>query len=69
MEKLQTLPKNILMEAKTPFAQAMPAEYKQADAIEAYRNYYIHAKANMAAWRNGTPTWWPKGENNALHGS
>lgn len=41
----------------TPFAQAMPDEYKQDDPISAYRAYY-HTKQSFAHWRNGTPDWW-----------
>ena len=42
----------------TPFAQAMPDEYKRDDAVDAYRAYY-HSKT-FARWDKGTPapTWW-----------
>ena len=41
----------------TPFALAMPEEYKSDDAVQAYRNYY-HSKPKMQ-WRHGfTPHWW-----------
>lgn len=44
----------------TPFAQAMPDEYKKDDAIEAYKAYYIGAKANIATWNHSQkPDWWP----------
>ena len=39
----------------TPFAQAMPDEYKRADAVEAYRAYYMGDKAAIAEWNWGTP--------------
>ena len=43
----------------TPFAQAMPEEYKQEDAVSAYRNYYIKEKACFAKWEyTVTPDWW-----------
>ena len=45
----------------TPFAQAMPPEYKQADAVEAYRAYYKGDKAAFAKWEwptAQTPSWW-----------
>lgn len=44
----------------TPFALAMPDEFKQADAVEAYRAYYRGAKAGIAAWNKGrpAPAWW-----------
>ena len=40
----------------TPFAQAMPDEYKNEDAVAAYRAYY--RSKTFAAWRNGAPEWW-----------
>tara|TARA_B100001113_G_scaffold351171_1_gene349718 strand:+ start:2951 stop:3463 length:513 start_codon:yes stop_codon:yes gene_type:complete len=42
----------------TPFAQAMPDEYKDEDAVKAYRAYY-HSK-QFAKWEKGTPApdWW-----------
>jgi len=45
---------------RTPFAQAMPDEYKQENAVEAYRNYYIYEKKRFAKWEKGTPapSWW-----------
>lgn len=44
----------------TPFAQAMPDEFKHHDAVEAYRNYYIGAKSKIAVWNHSTkPSWWP----------
>lgn len=45
----------------TPFAQAMPADYKCADAVEAYRTYYINDKMRFATWTRGAsvPGWWP----------
>ena len=42
----------------TPFAQAMPDEFKHEDAVKAYRAYY-HSK-QFAKWEKGTPApdWW-----------
>lgn len=41
----------------TPFAQAMPEEYKQPSAVEAYRAYY--RSKPFVAWNKGsTPAWW-----------
>ena len=42
----------------TPFAQAMPDEYKDEDAVKAYRAYY-HSK-QFAKWEKGSPApdWW-----------
>ena len=44
------------------FAQAMPEQYKQADAVQAYRAYYQGEKARFAAWEKGraAPEWWVK---------
>jgi len=47
-------------EILTPFAQAMPDEYKvEGDAVQAYRNYYIGEKARFATWKEpgSTPEW------------
>ena len=43
---------------KTPFAQAMPDEYRDDDAVKAYQAYY-HSK-QFAKWEKGTPApdWW-----------
>jgi hypothetical protein len=39
---------------------AMPDVYKCDDPVEAYRNYYIHEKAQFARWSRGRkPEWWP----------
>ena len=42
----------------TPFAQAMPDEYRDVDPVTAYRAYY-HNKT-FAKWDKGTPApdWW-----------
>lgn len=43
---------------QTPFAQAMPDEFREDDAVVAYRAYY-HSKT-FAKWEKGTPApdWW-----------
>lgn len=42
----------------TPFAQAMPDEYKSDDAVTAYRTYYRNDKDDIATWkRRGQPEW------------
>jgi hypothetical protein len=43
----------------TPFAQAMPDQYKvEGDAVHAYRNYYIGEKSGFAKWTNREiPEW------------
>lgn len=45
----------------TPFAQAMPDEWKHDDAVIAYRCYYIAEKSRFARWspRANPPDWWP----------
>lgn len=44
----------------TPFAQAMPNEYKHQSAVEAYRQYYINAKKHLAKWSyRDRPEWYP----------
>jgi len=45
----------------TPFAQAMPDDYKNECAVTAYRDYYIHDKSRFAQWKKGrdAPDWWP----------
>ena len=44
----------------TPFALAMPDEFKRADPVEAYRAYYRGGKAGIATWNKGraAPEWW-----------
>ena len=43
----------------TPFAQAMPDEYKNESAVEAYRAYYLGEKTYFAEWKNAeTPSWY-----------
>ena len=42
----------------TPFAQAMPEQYRSQNAIDAYRSYYIGEKQHLATWKhNQTPSW------------
>jgi len=42
----------------TPFAQAMPDEYKSDDVVTAYRTYYKNDKADIATWkRRQQPEW------------
>ena len=43
----------------TEFAQAMPVQYKNADPVVAYRNYYICEKNKIAKWKHGNvPVWY-----------
>ena len=48
-------------EGVTPFALAMPNEYKSDDAVESYRNYYMsEEKQKIASWKKGRerPEWY-----------
>jgi len=42
----------------TPFAQAMPEQYRNDCAVTAYRAYYHGEKANFATWKSEVPQWW-----------
>jgi hypothetical protein len=48
----------------TPFAQAMPDEYRNPDPVAAYRAYYRGAKSGIASWKNREEPWWWKEEDN-----
>ena len=51
-------PTNIpIADSVTPFAQAMPDDYKNKDAVEAYRTYYRNDKKRFATWKTETPEW------------
>lgn len=42
----------------TPFALAMPDQYKTSDAVESYRNYYNGDKRHLFSWsRRPVPDW------------
>lgn len=42
----------------TPFAQAMPEDCQQPNAVTAYRNYYVKYKKEIAKWNyTGEPEW------------
>lgn len=45
----------------TPFALAMPDEFKSADPVASYRTYYLNVKSKFAKWhpRAAPPAWWP----------
>jgi len=44
----------------TPPPQCMPEKYRQADTVQAYRDYYKAEKAYFAKWEKGrsAPDWW-----------
>ena len=44
---------------RTGFAQAMPDQYKQTNAVKAYRSYYLGEKRRFAKWtKRQPPNWW-----------
>lgn len=50
-------PLNPIPEGHSPFALAMPVEYKSDDAVESYRNYYM-SKKEFCNWTNREiPEW------------
>lgn len=52
-------PEGLRYSGMTNFAQAMPDEYKHADPVRAYRQYYLGAKREIAEWRHcSPPSWW-----------
>jgi len=58
MNDLYNPPVNIAKGKLTPFAQAMPDQYKDSDAVIAYRKYYIHEKKRFAKWKGReVPKW------------
>ena len=50
-----TAPKNIKQGAMTPFALAMPDQYKVDDEVLSYQNYYVGDKIRFAKWTTPTP--------------
>lgn len=51
IDDLARLPANIKHVGSTPFAQAMPDEFKSDDGVTAYRNYYNGAKRHLFGWK------------------
>lgn len=51
---------NLIPEGElTNFTLAMPNQYKNPDAVVAYRNYYLNEKKDFATWKLGNvPYWW-----------
>lgn len=59
----ESMPDEILFECQTltPFALAMPDQYKSEDPVESYRNYYMSIeKQKIATWkkRRSQPEWY-----------
>ena len=44
----------------SPFAQAVPNDFKSTNAVNTYREYYLNNKRAIATWNRGRnpPTWW-----------
>lgn len=47
---------------RRPFAQAMPEQYRERDAVAAYRRYYVTEKAWFATWTppSRPPRWFAR---------
>ena len=58
IEWCQKLNLHFASDEQTPFAQAMPPQYKSDSAVDAYRAYYHGEKARFAKWKTGAPEWW-----------
>jgi hypothetical protein len=58
IEQCRDLDINFDKQDRTPFAQAMPVQYRQSCAVTAYRNYYRGEKASFAKWKTQPPSWW-----------
>lgn len=48
---LKIPPDNIPLRPRTPFALAMPDEYKVGGAVESYREYYRRGKPHLHSWK------------------
>lgn len=60
-DRLQQAPKNIPRGWQTSFVLAMPEEYKHEDVVEAYRRFYVGAKARFARWTDrDLPKWFQR---------
>ena len=57
-----SVPEDMTGDTLTPFAQAMPEEFRSEDAVASYRAYY-HTKQHFCRWTNRHPPSWWKGEN------
>ena len=50
-DMVKTLPiPNLPVIGLTPFAQAMPDQYKNRNTVKAYRSYYLNEKSNILQW-------------------
>lgn len=57
---IERLPTPNLMDiGMTQFPQAMPDSFKRLSAVDAYREYYIHEKSDIATWKKRkVPSWY-----------
>lgn len=58
IEALAAPPAQMLGVGLTPYAQAMPEQYRREDAVVAYRLYYLSEKLHFAKWTNCEPPYW-----------
>jgi uncharacterized protein YbaA (DUF1428 family) len=61
MRSMEIMNRAIPKGSLTPFAQAMPDEYKDDDVVKAYRSYYKskqYSKGGVRYVRADVPTWW-----------
>jgi hypothetical protein len=57
---LEKTPENIPQGKLTPFALAMPDEFKEKNRVQSYRNYYLYGKSHLAVWtKRQRPFWYP----------
>lgn len=56
---LMRIPPTVFGGEQTPFALAMPDQYKCDDPVESYRAYFRGEKRHYAKWYgNQVPKWW-----------
>lgn len=71
LDLLATPPANIPQGDLTPFAIAMPDEYKVDDIVQSYKNYYLGEKTGFMKYTNrDMPDWVERGmfKNTLKHG-
>lgn len=55
---VKEVPYDIWDKHRTPFALAMPEEYKTPDPVQSYRNYYLGEKHDILAYtKRDVPDW------------
>jgi len=72
LHMLATPPRNIPCGGLTPFAVAMPDQYKVDDVIQSYKNYYLGEKTGFMKYTHREmPEWVKKGlfVNTLKHGA